>query len=276
MSCQARYRTGGWCCPGPGAPAPWDLRLTQRKRPWGIRTAVALAAPGGCQATGLRAVPEARGWLWGPAPPAREELPGEDGSWERSFPRAGRRAPEAPDTSAGLQAKRHAPPTPAANGAATAPPPSAQGGGGRGAVCSGSEHSLGPWVLLGRLEARSGWSVQVVEAKPSGRAGPQQSGLHAEGRVVVSEGPQLRQRHGRPLTLTSAERRAPGAVGGVWGQNVGALHRALWENLHPLHGPVRRGLCRPWSYTPQPGPPRQARKEPTQPCHLNGQTRPHS
>lgn len=157
-----------------------------------------------------------------------------------------------------------------------APPPSAQGGGGRGAVCSGSEHSLGPWVLLGRLEARSGWSVQVVEAKPSGRAGPQQSGLHAEGRVVVSEGPQLRQHHGRPLTLTSAERRAPGAVGGVWGQNVGALHRALWENLHPLHGPVRRGLCRPWSYTPQPGPPRQARKEPTQPCHLNGQTRPHS
>lgn len=123
----------------------------------------------------------------------------------------------------------------------------------------------GLWVLLGRLEVRSSWSVQVVEAKPSGRAGPQQSGLHAEGRVVVSEGPQLRQRHGHPLTLTSAERRAPGAVGGVWGQNVGALHRALWENPHPLQGPVRRGLCRPWSYTPQPGPHVRPGKSPPSP-----------
>lgn len=49
-----------------------------------------------------------------------------------------------------------------------APPPSAQGGGGRGAVCSGSEHSLGLWVLLGRLEARSSWSVQVVGGKALG------------------------------------------------------------------------------------------------------------
>lgn len=237
---------------------------------------VALAAPGGCQATGLRAVPEARGWLWGPAPSAREELPGEDGSWETSFPRAGRRAPEAPDTSAGLQAKRHALPPQLPMGLPRPRPPVPRAAVGEGLSAAALSTVWGPWVLLGRLEARSGWSVQVVEAKPSGRAGPQQSGLHAEGRVVVSEGPRLRQRHGRPLTLTSAERRAPEAVGGVWGQNVGALHRALWENLHPLHGPVRRGLCRPWSYTPQPGPPRQARKETTQPCHLNGQTRPHS
>lgn len=124
---------GGSCLLGPG--------LTQWKRPRGIRTAVALVAPGGCQATGLRAVPEARGWLWGPAPPAREELPGEDRGLGVELPQSRPQDPRSPK-----------PPPPGRR--ARGPHPSRQWGCGwplprqcpgtceRGFL-QGSEHSLG-------------------------------------------------------------------------------------------------------------------------------------
>lgn len=51
------------------------------------------------------------------------------------------------------------------------------------------------------------------------------------------------------------------------GRNEGALHRALWENLHPLHSPVRRGLCRLWRYTLSQAPHvRPGKSPPTQNC----------
>ena len=61
----------GWCCPGPLHPGSGDrgadavetraFAETRRRRLPGV-------APGGCRATGPRAVPVARGLLWGPAP----------------------------------------------------------------------------------------------------------------------------------------------------------------------------------------------------------------
>lgn len=141
---------GGSCLLGPG--------LTQWKRPRGIRTAVALVAPGGCQATGLRAVPEARGWLWGPAPPAREELPGEDGGLGVELPQSRPQDPQSPRLLAG----GHAAPTPAGNGAVAGPCPASARGCVRGAFCRGLSTV---WGL--RLEAISKLQYREEDTKRS-------------------------------------------------------------------------------------------------------------
>lgn len=186
------------------------------------------------------------------------------GDWEWSSPRAGHRTPKA--RSPRLLAGGHAAPTPAGNGAVAGPCPASARGRVRGAFCRGLSTVWGLRVSLGRLEVRSTWGF----LRPRAWAGPQPSSLHVGGRVVVSEGPRLRHRHGRPLTPVSAERRAPGAAaaaGGVWGAGrAGGSAQGIVGESPPGSQPCEEGSVPALAPHPSARPPHvRAGKSPPSP-----------